>query len=123
LLIIPRTAGVSSSSTLWRIRRSPRPRTVARWDSLVPITLFTNVTLTVFSGLGLLALAAFREAAVFRGAAFAAGVFFAPVAFFAAVFFGAALAAVFFAAVFFAAVFFVSAMLITPEFLRRSCRA
>jgi hypothetical protein len=27
------------------------------------------------------------------------------------------------AAVFFAAVFFVSAMLITPEFLRRSCRA
>src|SRR3954469_1913975 len=44
---MPRTAGVSSSSTVWLMRRSPSPRTVARWLSRVPTTPRTNVTLTV----------------------------------------------------------------------------
>src|SRR5258708_3834827 len=43
---MPRTAGVSSSSTVWLMRRSPRPRTVARWLSRVPIRPRTSVTLT-----------------------------------------------------------------------------
>ena len=48
-MIIPRTAGVSCSSTVWWRRRRPRPRTVARWDCLVPITLLTSVTFTFLS--------------------------------------------------------------------------
>src|SRR3954466_7067211 len=44
---MPRTAGVSSSSTVWLMRRSPSPRTVARWLSRVPTTPRTRVTLTV----------------------------------------------------------------------------
>src|SRR6185436_2402557 len=44
---MPRTAGVSSSSTVWLMRRRPRPRTVARWLSRVPTTPRTSVTLTV----------------------------------------------------------------------------
>ena len=142
MLIIPRTAGVSSSSTQWRMRRKPRPRTVARCDALVPITLFTSVTFTVFSGFGLSALAAFLAAAGdFRAAFFTAGL----AAFFAAGFFAAGLAAflaagffsdVFFGAAFFAALFFVVAFfaaaffaavffsaMVTPESLRQSCRA
>src|SRR3954453_14961954 len=47
---MPRTAGVSSSSTVWLMRRSPSPRTVARWLSRVPTTPRTNVTLTVLPG-------------------------------------------------------------------------
>src|SRR5439155_22971198 len=31
LKIIPRTDGVSGSSTVWRMRRKPRLRTVSRW--------------------------------------------------------------------------------------------
>src|SRR5271155_388230 len=33
---MPRTSGVSSSSTLWLRHLRPRPRTVARWSSLLP---------------------------------------------------------------------------------------
>src|SRR5215472_7887951 len=44
---MPRTAGVSFSCTVWRIRRSPRPRTTCSWLSLNPIGLFTSVTFTV----------------------------------------------------------------------------
>src|SRR5579862_4793686 len=45
---MPRTAGVSSSTRLAPMRLRPRPRTVARCFSLVPLGLFTNVTLKVF---------------------------------------------------------------------------
>src|SRR5271170_5496531 len=33
---MPRTCGVSSTSTLWLRHLSPRPRTVARWSSRLP---------------------------------------------------------------------------------------
>ncbi|ERI31823.1 hypothetical protein BURCENBC7_AP6389 [Burkholderia cenocepacia BC7] len=42
LLIMPRTAGVSCSSLTELSRRRPRPRTVARCDSRVPIRLLTS---------------------------------------------------------------------------------
>ncbi|AFJ84656.1 hypothetical protein MYA_0287 [Burkholderia sp. KJ006] len=42
MLIMPRTAGVSCSSLTELSRRRPRPRTVARCDSRVPIRLFTS---------------------------------------------------------------------------------
>src|SRR5471030_3334854 len=45
---MPRTAGVSSSTREAPMRLSPRPRTVARCFSLVPLGLFTSVTLKVF---------------------------------------------------------------------------
>src|SRR5882724_1206892 len=48
LLIMPRTAGVSSSVYSLLSLRSPRPRTVARWDSRVPAMLRTSLTVTVF---------------------------------------------------------------------------
>src|SRR5476649_1055839 len=48
LLIMPRTDGVSCNSETELTRRRPRPRTVARWDSRVPIKPLTNCTLTVF---------------------------------------------------------------------------
>src|ERR1700752_936840 len=44
---MPRTAGVSFSATVCRIRRSPRPRTTSAWRRLNPIGLFSNVTVTV----------------------------------------------------------------------------
>ena len=47
-LTIPRTAGVFSRSRVSWILRSPSPRTVARWVSLVPITLFFSVTRSLF---------------------------------------------------------------------------
>src|SRR5690606_5613791 len=45
LLIMPRTEGVSSTSTVWPIRRRPRPRTQALCFSSRPLVLFTCVTL------------------------------------------------------------------------------
>src|ERR1700739_1687727 len=47
LLIMPRTDGVSCNSATELTRRRPRPRTVARWSSRVPIKPLTNCTLTV----------------------------------------------------------------------------
>src|SRR5262245_43207116 len=47
LLIMPRTAAVSSTSTVWLMRRKPSPRMVARWLSRVLIGLRTRVTLMV----------------------------------------------------------------------------
>src|SRR5436309_9232698 len=47
---MPRTAGVSSSSTVWWSRRRPSPRTVARWLARVLIGLRTSVTFTVLPG-------------------------------------------------------------------------
>src|SRR5215470_8148694 len=44
---MPRTAAVSSTSTVWLIRRNPSPRRVARWLSRVFIGLRTKVTLIV----------------------------------------------------------------------------
>src|SRR5215470_14345265 len=44
---MPRTAGVSSTSTVWLMRRNPSPRMVARWLSRVLMGLRTNVTLMV----------------------------------------------------------------------------
>src|SRR5919201_1359505 len=44
---MPRVAGVSFSSTVWRMRRRPRPRTVVACFRSNPIGLFTSVTLTV----------------------------------------------------------------------------
>src|ERR1700742_4770064 len=49
LLIMPRTAGVSCNSLTELSRRRPRPRTVARCVSRVPIRLLTSWTLTVLS--------------------------------------------------------------------------
>src|SRR3990167_8335734 len=49
LLIMPRTAGVSSNSETELMPRRPRPRTVARCVSRVPIKPMTNLTLTVFA--------------------------------------------------------------------------
>ena len=43
---MPRVAGVSTSSTLWPIRRSPMPCTVAAWVRSNPIGLFTSVIFT-----------------------------------------------------------------------------
>src|ERR1019366_2175864 len=44
---MPRTQGVSSSCTVWLIRRRPKPRMVSRCDCLVPIRLLICVTLMV----------------------------------------------------------------------------
>src|SRR5471032_155646 len=49
LLIMPRTAGVSCNSLTELSRRRPKPRTVARCVSRVPIRLLTSWTLTVLS--------------------------------------------------------------------------
>src|SRR5215467_3154356 len=40
---MPRTWGVSSSSTVWCMRLSPKPRTVARWSFLRLTGLLTSV--------------------------------------------------------------------------------
>src|SRR5574337_505768 len=62
LSIIPRTAGVSSSSRTALSRRRPRPRTVARCDALQPIGLLTSLTLSVFlSDMTILRTAAFSR--------------------------------------------------------------
>src|ERR1700694_3642747 len=42
---MPRTAGVSASSTVWLIFFSPSPCTVSRWRCLVPASPFTRRTL------------------------------------------------------------------------------
>src|SRR5665647_272278 len=44
---MPRTQGVSSSCTVWLIRRRPKPRMVSRCDCLVPIRPLICVTLMV----------------------------------------------------------------------------
>src|SRR5512139_1658952 len=44
---MPRTSGVSFTTTVWCMRRRPRPRTVARCRWIWPKWLFTSVTLTV----------------------------------------------------------------------------
>src|SRR5665647_3539020 len=46
---MPRTAGVSCNSLVLLMPRRPRPRTVARCDSLVPIGLRTSWTFTLVS--------------------------------------------------------------------------
>src|SRR5437879_1399039 len=46
---MPRTAGVSASSTVWLIFFSPSPRTVSRWRCLMPASPFTRRTLSLFS--------------------------------------------------------------------------
>src|SRR5512139_1643263 len=46
---MPRMAGVSSSSTVWRMRRRPRPRTVALCGVSAPRRPLTCVTL-IFLG-------------------------------------------------------------------------
>src|SRR4051812_15048560 len=48
LLIMPRTAGVSTNSTTWSMRLSPRPRTVSRCERSQPTTLFSRRTLIFF---------------------------------------------------------------------------
>src|SRR5215467_12526393 len=45
---MPRTWGVSSSSTVWCMRFRPRPRTVAWWPFLRLIGLLTSVTRIIF---------------------------------------------------------------------------
>src|SRR5450830_969375 len=46
---MPRTDGVSCNSETEFTRRSPRPRTVARWSWRVPIRPLTSCTLIVFA--------------------------------------------------------------------------
>src|SRR2546427_330454 len=46
---MPRTAGVSASSTVWLIFFSPSPRTVSRWRCLMPASPFTRRTLSLFT--------------------------------------------------------------------------
>src|SRR6266536_256339 len=43
---MPRTSGVSSSSTVWLRHLRPRPRTVARWSSFLPRKPLMSVILT-----------------------------------------------------------------------------
>src|SRR5215472_5698482 len=45
---MPRTWGVSSTSTVWCMRLRPRPRTVAWWPFLRLIGLLTSVTRIIF---------------------------------------------------------------------------
>src|SRR5947207_10231533 len=80
---MPRTAGVSASSTVWLIFFSPSPRTVSRWRCLMPASPFTRRTLSLFTEdfLDLLAAArrdlrgrAHRLQAVQRGAHHVVGV-------------------------------------------------
>src|SRR5450830_657911 len=65
LLIMPRTDGVSCNSETEFTRRRPRPRTVARCDSRVPIKPLTNCTLTVFVILSTLSQNVFNRLAAF----------------------------------------------------------
>src|SRR2546427_1367150 len=44
---MPRTSGVSSSSTVWLRHLRPRPRTVARWSSFLPRKPLMSVILTL----------------------------------------------------------------------------
>src|SRR6267143_2110760 len=46
---MPRTAGVSASSTVWLIFFSPSPRTVPRWRCLMPASPLTRRTLILFT--------------------------------------------------------------------------
>src|ERR1700752_871332 len=46
---MPRTCGVSTSSTVSLRHFSPSPRTVARWSSRLAAKPFTSVTLSFFS--------------------------------------------------------------------------
>src|SRR5205809_430623 len=46
---MPRTAGVSASSTVWLIFFSPCPRTASRWRCLMPASPFTRRTLSLFT--------------------------------------------------------------------------
>src|SRR5580765_91096 len=46
---MPRTDGVSCNSETELIRRSPRPRTVARWSWRIPIKPLTSCTLIMFA--------------------------------------------------------------------------
>src|SRR5438876_1726321 len=46
---MPRTAGVSTSSTAWLIFFSPSPCTVSRWRCLMPASPFTRRTLILFT--------------------------------------------------------------------------
>src|SRR6185436_16679051 len=48
---MPRTSGVSTSSTVWCSRRRPRPRTVATCAVLQPLVLRTSFTLIFFAAM------------------------------------------------------------------------
>src|SRR5438034_6065945 len=52
---MPRVSGVSASSTVWRIRRSPMPSTVSPCVLLKPIGLRTSVILSRLASVCLLA--------------------------------------------------------------------
>src|SRR4029079_16106383 len=51
---MPRTSGVSTSSTTWFMRRRPRPRTVATCPVLQPAVLLTSFTLIFLSAMAFL---------------------------------------------------------------------
>src|SRR6266567_1249995 len=46
---MPRTSGVSTTSTLWLRHLRPSPRTVARWSSRLAVSPLIRVTLSFFS--------------------------------------------------------------------------
>src|SRR5438067_6114084 len=46
---MPRTSGVSTTSTVWLRHLRPSPRTVARWSSRLAVSPLTSVTLSFFS--------------------------------------------------------------------------
>src|SRR5205809_2141009 len=46
---MPRTSGVSTTSTVWLRHLSPSPRTVARWSSRLAVSPLISVTLSFFS--------------------------------------------------------------------------
>ena len=46
-LIMPRLEGVSATTTVWPMRRNPRPRAELRMLASWPARLLVNVTLTV----------------------------------------------------------------------------
>src|SRR5471032_1459849 len=67
LLIMPRTDGVSCNSATELTRRRPRPRTVARCASRLPIKPLTNCTLTVFAMMSALTEDVFDRLPAFGG--------------------------------------------------------
>ncbi len=73
---MPRLDGVSITSTIWLIRRKPKPRTHARCSGRVPIMLFSSFTLIVFVSCAM-AYPEFSSTDLPRLAAIVAGVFIA----------------------------------------------
>src|SRR3990170_4266644 len=62
---MPRTCGVSTTSTVWLMRRRPMPRTVSRCACLQPMMLFASVTFIFLSAM--LPLSARAQSAVIAG--------------------------------------------------------